>query len=84
MTKQDVYYVISTDDKGLAIITKLSLKGVEKLIKELEEDYQGDLEGEFLDVVDKLDLAYCDHKYVIIKGEVIIPKPITKVTKYSI
>ena len=75
------YIQIYVNDKGFARITLTNKAEIEKLINNSEEFSEDDLAK--LDR-GRIDCEYCDGKYVFIKGEIITPRVVSKVTSFEI
>ena len=74
------YFVISTSRDGIGV----ERIGRRALLDLLNEDYWANMEI-LPDVPsDNNDPRYWDASLVIIKGEVVVPRPVTKVTEYTI
>ena len=71
-----MYFVMSCDADGTAIWSMTK----ESLLKYLDE-----FSGEILSTIPNSDPNYWgENKIVIIKGEIIIPKPVEVVTRYEL
>ena len=76
----DAYFVIHNSDGE----TKVDTLTREELTKRLNEEYYGDA-PQFLEELDKRsDTNYWLGAYLIIKGEIIIPKPVKVIEEYEL
>lgn len=74
----DNFFVICNSD-GDTSVTQLSK---EELLKKLEEKYWGNIE--FLEKINERDTNYWGKNILIIKGDIISPKPKTVITSYDV
>lgn len=75
----DKYFVIRNSD-GDTTVTEFTK---EKLIKALEENYWG--EGiQALNTIKEQDTNYWGERILIIKGNIVTPKPVETVVRYDI
>lgn len=72
------YFVISTGPDG----THVSAISKEELEKRLNEQYWGD-EPRFAELGPRTDFNYGSHIYII-KGETVLPREVSVVTKYEV
>ena len=76
----DSYMIITCDEDGEV---RLEQTTKEKLLKSLNNKDYGDLE--FLhNIKDNNDPQYWGYKGLIIKGEIVNPKPVATVTQYEV
>jgi len=76
-----LYFVISCNDDGEVSVEPFEKDGLLRYIE--EEGYNG--ESDFIDM-DRFtqDPQYWGGRLLIIKGEIVVPKPVTKVTTFEI
>jgi len=73
------YFVICQDDDGEVFVDKLTK---EQLLEHLNEYYWGDSEI-FSDLPD-FDLAAWHSGLLIIKGEIVVPRAVEKITSFEV
>ena len=73
------FFVICNSD-GNTSVTQLSK---EELLKQLEEEYWGDI-VEFIEKINETNTNYWGDNILIIKGDIISPKPKTVITSYDL
>ena len=73
------YFVIHNIDGD----TYVDVLSAQELTERLNENYYG-RSVEFLDTVSNHDTNYWGDGHLIIKGEIVIPKPVETVTKYEV
>lgn len=86
MAKEEKYYLIRTNDKGLSDIQVMNETDINKFLKEMTEDQNPqEVQDQFLIPGKRgLDLAYESDSYVLIKGIVIKPKAVEQITKLEV
>ena len=73
-------FVISSNEDGEVTVEQL---GEEEFIERInDEEYYGEVN--FLDKISQIDPNYWGNKLLVIRGEIVIPKPVEKITKYEI
>lgn len=73
------YFVIMCSEDGEVFVNQLSKFD---LLKRIEEKYWGEVE--FIDYIPDSDPQSWGHSVIIIKGNLVLPEPKTKVLKYDI
>jgi len=75
------YFVIDNSD-GDTYVRQMTRTQVEQMLVEWDE--MGEQAGEFLSEVPEADTNYWGGKTLIIKGEIVIPKPVETVTTWEV
>lgn len=74
------YFVMRCSEDGEVSINQLSKTD---LLRRIEEKYWGE-RAEFIDYIPDSDPQSWGHSIVIVKGNLVMPEPVTKILKYNI